>query len=424
MIDPKYLRNQIKWLAEILATRGFFLDADKISHLEDQRKALQMQTQHLQSERNSKSKRIGQAKAKGEDAAFLLEEMAALAHQLKTLENKLEEIQHTLEDIYVTIPNIPHESVPIGKNEEDNVEVRRWGNPTEFPFIPRDHVEIGEQLNLFDFAAASKLSGARFVVMYDAFARLHRALAQWMLDVHTLEHGYSEVYLPYLVKEECLYGTGQLPKAREDLFWIAEGDDLALIPTGEVPLTNLVRDSIIEREQLPIKWVTHTLCFRSEAGSYGKDTRGMIRQHQFEKLELVQIVKPSESYKALEQLTEHAENILKKLNLPYRVMALCTADLGFTSAKTYDLEVWMPGQNCYREISSCSNFEDFQARRLQARWRESAQEKPSLVHTINGSGLAVGRTLVAVIENYQDEKGKIRIPEVLWPYMKGIKSIG
>lgn len=424
MIDSKLLRNEIQRVANELSKRGFLLDVEKIDALEEERKSLQIRTQHLQNERNTKSKLIGQAKAKGEDTSQLLSEVGAFGTELKEIENKLESIQTQLQNIYLMIPNIPNDSVPVGKDEVDNLEVRHWGVIREMNFTPKDHVELGEHLKLLDFDAASKISGARFVVMHKDLARLHRALIQFMLDVHTKEHGYNEVYVPYLVKEESLFGTGQLPKFREDQFTISGESKLSLIPTAEVPLTNLVRDTILEAHDIPLKLVAHTPCFRSEAGSYGKDTRGMIRQHQFEKIELVQIVKPSDSYQQLEELTGHAEEILKKLVLPYRVMALCTGDLGFASAKTYDLEVWLPGQQKYREISSCSNFEDFQARRLQARWRSSAQEKPTLVHTLNGSGLAVGRTLVAVMENYQDEKGNIHIPEVLWKYMDGQKTIG
>jgi seryl-tRNA synthetase len=424
MLDPKLLRNEIHRVANALSRRGFLLDVAKIDQLEEQRKELQVKTQHLQNERNVQSKLIGQAKVTGEDVSLLLKEMSQVGAELKDVEHQLGAVQNQLRDIYLTIPNIPNEAVPIGDDEQDNLEVRRFGVPTEFSFVPKDHVELGENLKLLDFNAASKLSGARFVVMHDGLARLHRALIQLMLDIHTQEHGYHEVYVPYLVKQECLFGTGQLPNLKEDQFLVSGEANLSLIPTAEVPLTNLVRDTIIEHDQLPLKWVAHTPCFRREAGSYGKDTRGMIRQHQFEKIELVQVVKPEESYSTLEQLTGHAENILKRINLPYRVMALCTADLGFSAAKTYDLEVWMPGQNCYREISSCSNAEDFQARRLHARWRSSINEKPLLVHTLNGSGLAVGRTLIAIMENYQDAGGKIHIPEALWPYMNGVKVIG
>lgn len=424
MIDPKLLRNELERVAKELTRRGFTLEVSDINRLEEQRKQLQIKTQELQNERNTKSKLIGQAKSKGEDVSEILQEMNDFAAKLKEVEHQLEAIQHEIHNIYLTIPNLPHESVPEGVDGNDNVEVRRHKEQTHFSFQPKDHIELGESLKKLDFDLAAKLSGARFVVMFDDLARLHRALIQFMLDVHTTEHGYQEVYVPYLVKEESLYGTGQLPKFREDQFWVSGEHNLCLIPTAEVPLTNLVRDTIIENEELPIKWVAHTPCFRSEAGSYGKDTKGLIRQHQFEKVELVQIVQPEKSYDALEQLTHHAETILQKLDLPYRVMALCTADIGFSAAKTYDLEVWMPGQNTYREISSCSNFEDFQARRLQARWRSGKGEKPALVHTLNGSGLAVGRALIAIMENYQEENGKIRVPEVLQKYMDGRKVIG
>jgi seryl-tRNA synthetase len=424
MIDVKLLRHEIERIAQDLSKRGFDLNIAKINQLEEQRKQLQTKTQQLQSERNTKSKMIGRLLARGEDESLLLAETAKIGQQLKDTEIKLDTIQSELQEIYLMIPNLPHETVPVGDNEADNLEIRRWGTPRVFSFRPKDHVELGENLKLLDFEAASKLSGARFVVIHKALARLHRALIQFMLDVHTKEHGYQEIYVPYLVKQECLYGTGQLPKFRQDQFWTSGDHPLSLIPTAEVPLTNLVRDTISESENLPIKWVAHTPCFRSEAGSYGKDTRGMIRQHQFEKIEMVQIVHPEESYQRLEELTKDAETILKKLELPYRVVALCTGDLGFSASKTYDLEVWLPGQNCYREISSCSNFEDFQARRMHARWRASAKDKPGLVHTVNGSGLAVGRTLIAIMENYQDEHGRIRIPETLWGYMDHVKVIG
>jgi seryl-tRNA synthetase len=424
MIDSKLLRNELPRIAQELSKRGFILDVDTIARLEEERKELQVRTQQLQNERNTKSKLIGQAKAKKEDATDLLNEMHSFGAQLKDIEQQLDAIQEQLHNIYLTIPNLPHPSVPVGTSEADNVEVRRYGAPPEFSFKPKDHIELGENLKLLDFNAAAKLSGSRFVVMFNDLARLHRALIQFMLDTHTKEHGYQEAYVPYLVKEECLIGTGQLPKFREDQFWVSGESNLCLIPTAEVPLTNLVRDTIIEAEHLPIKWVAHTPCFRSEAGSYGKDTKGLIRQHQFEKVELVQIVKAEVSYETLEQLTKDAETILQKLELPYRVMALCTADIGFGAAKTYDLEVWMPGQNTYREISSCSNFEDFQARRLQARTRESQSDKPTLVHTLNGSALAVGRTLIAIMENYQDEQGRIRVPQVLLRYMDGQTLLG
>jgi seryl-tRNA synthetase len=424
MLDPKLLRNEIKWVAAELSKRGFKLEIERIDELEAKRKSLQVKTEQLQNQRNIKSKLIGQAKAKKEDIFPLLSEMSQISNQLKEIEDRLETVQNELHHFYLTLPNIPHASVPIGQDEKDNLEIRRLGNLPLFSFKPKDHVELGENLKLLDFNTASKLSGSRFVVMYGDLARLHRALIQFMLDVHTNEQGYQEVYVPYLVKEESLYGTGQLPKFREDQFWIAGESNLSLIPTAEVPLTNIVRDQIIDAADLPLKWVAHTPCFRSEAGSYGKDTRGMIRQHQFEKVELVQVVRPRDSYEALEQLTNHAETILQKLDLPYRVVALCTADLGFSAAKTYDLEVWLPSQHCYREVSSCSNFEAFQARRLQARFKFSQQDKPALVHTLNGSGLAVGRTLVALMENFQDEQGRIHIPKALLEYMGGQQIIG
>ncbi len=423
MLDPKLLREQLDEVAKRLAVRGVKLDTQAMNDLEEKRKKLQAQTQELQHFRNSRSKEIGQLKAKGEDATSLLNEMGELGEKLKLLEEQLQEVQNEWNSLAAMVPNLPHESVPVGKNENDNVEVRRWGTPKEFKFEPKDHVALGEQNNRMDFEAAAKLSGARFVVLRGPLAKLHRALARFMLDLHTQQHGYEEVYVPYLVKQESLYGTGQLPKFRDDQFHMAGSWQLSLIPTAEVSLTNLVRDMILENDHLPLKLTAHTPCFRSEAGSYGKDTRGMIRQHQFDKVELVHVVSPEYSYQALEELTGHAEKVLQLLGLPYRVMALCTADLGFSAAKTYDLEVWLPGQQCYREISSCSNCESFQARRMQARWRNPETKKPELVHTLNGSGLAVGRTLVAIMENYQDEEGKIHLPEALWDYMDGQKVI-
>lgn len=423
MLDVNLFRNHIENTAAILAKRGYQLDVTTITELENQRKKLQIQTQSLQNERNQLSKQIGIAKSKKEDASELLNHVNEVNNQLQKLESDLENLQKELNQILLAIPNLPHESVPEGKSEEQNVEIRQWGTPTILNFPPKDHVELGENLKLMNFEAAAKLSGARFVVLHTQLAKLHRALIQFMLDVHTKEHGYQELYVPYLVKKECLYGTGQLPKFRDDQFNIEGESELSLIPTAEVPVTNLVRETILESTQLPLKFVTHTPCFRSEAGSYGKDMRGMIRQHQFEKVELVQIVPPETSYQALEELTSHAETILKKLELPYRVVALCAGDMGFSSAKTYDLEVWLPSQNRYREISSCSNFENFQARRMQARWRHPHTQKVELVHTLNGSGLAIGRTLVAIMENYQDEKGNIRIPEVLISYMDGMQIL-
>lgn len=424
MLDPKLLRGELDTVASRLARRGYSLDANRLQELEEQRKQLQVETQNLQADRNSRSKSIGQAKASGEDIAPLLKEVAGLGEQLKQAETGLEVLHQELEKISLGMPNLPHDSVPDGKGEEDNEEVRKWGNPLERDFEPKDHVDLGAALNLLDFEAAAKVAGARFAVLRGPLARLQRALIQFMLDVQTAEHGYQEVYVPYLVNSDSLRGTGQLPKFEEDLFAVNGEQDLYLIPTAEVPVTNLVRDSIIEAEQLPLMMTAHTPCFRSEAGSYGKDTRGMIRQHQFEKVELVQIVRPEDSYDTLEQLTGHAEAILQKLELPYRVMNLCGGDIGFSAAKTYDLEVWLPGQQKYREISSCSNFESFQARRMQVRWRNPETGKPELTHTINGSGLAVGRTLVAIMENYQQKDGSIRIPDVLQSYLPGLTEIG
>lgn len=424
MLDPKLLRNEIEKTAAALAKRGFTLDVDRINQLESQRKTLEISTQELQHTRNSQSKLIGQAKAKGEDVAPLMQTVNDLSDKLKASEDSLKQLQQELNSIYWGIPNIPHESVPVGASEEENQEIRRWGEPASFDFIPKDHVELGEGLSQMDFARAGKISGARFVVLSNKLARLQRALAQFMLDLHTQQHGYQEMYVPYLVNEKSLFGTGQLPKFSEDLFHINNDEKkLSLIPTAEVPLTNLAADTIYENDQLPVKYVAHTPCFRSEAGSYGKDTRGMIRQHQFEKVEIVQIVHPEKSYQVLEELTGHAEKVLQLLGLPYRVVALCTGDLGFASAKTYDLEVWLPSQKMYREISSCSNFETFHARRMMARYRHPETQKTEYVHTLNGSGLAVGRTLVAIMENYQDNRGRIRVPKILQPYMSGIELI-
>ncbi len=423
MLDPKLLRHEIEKTAAALLTRGVTLDVDRITQLESQRKTLEIATQELQHTRNSQSKLIGQAKAKGEDIAPLMETVNELSDKLKASEENLKELQKELNSIYWNIPNIPHVSVPEGKSEEDNQEIRQWGKIPTFDFIPKDHVELGEGMSQMDFAKAGKISGARFVVLSNKLARMQRALAQLMLDLHTQQHGYVEMYVPYLVNKESLFGTGQLPKFSDDLFHIEGDQKLSLIPTAEVPLTNLAADTIYDNDQLPIKMVAQTPCFRSEAGSYGKDTRGMIRQHQFEKVELVQIVRPEESYQALEELTSQAEKVLQLLELPYRVVALCTGDLGFASAKTYDLEVWLPSQKMYREISSCSNFETFHARRMLARYRHPETQKTEYVHTINGSGLAVGRTLVAIMENYQDNRGRIRVPEILLPYMSGIELI-
>ncbi|RKZ91915.1 MAG: serine--tRNA ligase [Candidatus Parabeggiatoa sp. nov. 1] len=418
MLDPQLLRHHLDEIQEKLAHRGFIVDHDQLAELEAARKQCQTETQELQSERNHCSKAIGKAKAAGEDVSELLESVSELGDKLKAREAQLEAIQAHLNDLLMGLPNIPHESVPVGSNETDNVEVRRWGEPTAFEFTPKDHVDLGANLGLLDFETAAKITGSRFSLMRGALARLHRALIQFMLDLHTEEHGYIEVNVPYLVNANSLRGTGQLPKFVEDLFYISE-QGYYLIPTAEVPVTNIARDMIWEADNLPAKFVSHTPCFRSEAGNYGKDTRGMIRQHQFEKVELVQLVKPDDSYTALEELTAHAETVLQRLELPYRVVSLCTGDLGFAAAKTYDLEVWLSGQTKYREISSCSHFEAFQARRMKARWRSPDSKKPTLLHTLNGSGLAVGRTLVAIMENYQDEGGRIAIPQVLQGYMGG-----
>jgi len=422
MLDPKLLRSDLENTAARLALRGFRLDTKRLAELEEQRKAVQVRTQQLQNERNASSTSVGRVKAAGQDTAPLLAAAAGLGDRLKQAEAEFEEIQTRLNAELLMIPNLPHGSVPEGKDENDNTEVRRWGEPRKFNFPPRDHVDLGTALGLLDFETAAKITGARFSLMSGPLARMHRALIQFMLDVHTQEHGYVETYVPYIVNAISLRGTGQLPKLAADLFALKE-QEYYLIPTAEVPLTNIVRDMILEANSLPRKYVAHTPCFRSEAGSYGKDTRGMIRQHQFEKVELVQIARPQDSYQILEALTGHAEKVLQKLELPYRVVALCAGDLGFAAAKTYDLEVWLSGQQHYREISSCSNFEDFQARRLQARWRNPDTEKPELVHTLNGSGLAVGRTLVAVMENYQDQDGNIVIPAALRPYMAGMEII-
>ncbi len=424
MLDPRLLRNDLERTAERLARRGFRLDVEQVRRLEERRKAIQSRTQALQNERNTRSKAIGKAKAQGEDIAPLLAEVSDLGDQLKAAEAELGEVQAELEALLLAIPNLPHESVPEGTSEEENVEIRRWGEPRDFDFEPRDHVDVGEALGGLDFDTAARITGSRFVVMAGAVARMHRALIQFMLDLHTGEHGYTETYVPYIVNRDSLRGTGQLPKFEEDLFRLDVEQGYYLIPTAEVPVTNIVREAILDAGALPRKMVCHTPCFRSEAGSYGRDTRGMIRQHQFEKVEMVQIVRPEESYRALEELTGHAEEVLKRLELPYRVVALCGGDLGFSSAKTYDLEVWLPAQNCYREISSCSNFEDFQARRMKARWRNPDSGRPELVHTLNGSGLAVGRTLVAILENYQQADGSVVVPEALRPYMGGIERIG
>jgi len=423
MLDPKLLRNDLEWVAGQLSRRGFMLDTDSLQALEARRKDIQMQTQQLQAERNARSKGIGKAKAAGENIAPLLKEVEGLGSQLKQKEDELAGVQDELNSILLGIPNIPHESVPVGKGEEDNPEIRRWGEPPGFDFEPKDHVDLGEHLGQLDFETAAKLTGSRFSVMQGPLARLHRALIQFMLDTHTRDHGYREVYVPYMVNADSLRGTGQLPKFEDDLFKLAGDTGYYLIPTAEVPVTNLARDTIVEAESLPLCYTAHTPCFRSEAGSYGKDTRGMIRQHQFEKVEMVQLVRPEDSQAALEELTGHAEAILQQLELPYRVVDLCSGDIGFSAARTYDLEVWLPGQQKYREISSCSNFEAFQARRMQARWRNPETGKPELLHSVNGSGLAVGRTLVAVMENYQQADGSIGIPGVLQGYMGGMEKI-
>ncbi len=423
MIDPQLIRNDLDNVAQQLLKRGFKLDREQLIALEAARKRVQVETQALQSERNTRSKLIGKAKASGEDIAPLLAAVAELGDKLKAGEAQLAEIQSELNEILQGVPNIPHADVPEGRSEDDNVELRRWGKPTSFDFEPKDHVDLGVALGGMDFETASKLTGSRFTVMSGPIARLHRALIQFMLDLHTREHGYTETYVPYMVNADSLRGTGQLPKFSEDLFKLEGEQEYYLIPTAEVPVTNIVRDVIIDADDMPRKFVCHTPCFRSEAGSYGKDTRGLIRQHQFEKVELVQIVKPQESNAALESLTSNAEQVLQQLGLPYRVVILCGGDVGFSAAKTYDLEVWLPGQQQYREISSCSNFESFQARRMQARWRNPETNKPELVHTVNGSGLAVGRTLVALLENYQDAAGRVHIPAVLHPYMGGVTVI-
>ena len=434
MIDPNLLRNNLAEVAEKLKIkRGFTLDVANITQLEEQRKALQVKTEKLQAERNARSKAIGAAKARGEDIAPLLAEVDHMAAELEQGKVELDKVQNALNDIALNIPNIPADEVPLGKDDTENLEVSRWGEPRKFDFEVKDHVALGENLQGLDFASAVKLTGSRFVVMKGQIAKLHRAIAQFMLDLHTEQHGYTEAYVPYLVNHDTLYGTGQLPKFSEDLFHTKplEGQDpnevqrtYALIPTAEVPVTNLVRGDILEAENLPLKMTAHTPCFRSEAGSYGRDTRGLIRMHQFDKVELVQIVEPEKSMDALEELTGHAEKVLQLLGLPYRKVLLCTGDMGFGSCKTYDLEVWVPAQNTYREISSCSNMWDFQARRMQARCRSKGDKKTRLVHTLNGSGLAVGRTLVAVLENYQNADGSITVPEVLRPYMGGLEVIG
>lgn len=430
MLDPNMLRNELDAVAEKLARRGFKLDVEMLRQQEERRKVLQVETESLQAERNSRSKLIGAAKARGEDIEPLRLEVNELGEKLDAAKAELDKLQNEIRDLALSIPNLPDDSVPVGKDENDNLEVSRWGEPRQYDFEVRDHVSLGEMAGGLDFAAAVKLTGARFVVMKGQIARMHRALAQFMLDLHTEKHGYLETYVPYLVNHATLYGTGQLPKFGGDLFHTkpleeeSDSSNYALIPTAEVPVTNLVRDEILEEESLPLKMTAHTPCFRSEAGSYGRDTRGLIRMHQFDKVEMVQITRPEDSMAALEELTGHAEKVLQLLELPYRKVLLCTGDMGFGSSKTYDLEVWLPAQNTYREISSCSNMWDFQARRMQARCRNKTDRKTRLVHTLNGSGLAVGRTLVAVLENYQQADGRIQVPEVLRPYMGGLGFIG
>ena len=421
MLDVQLLRSDLQAVARRLADRGYAFPVAEFEMLEASRKAVQTETQELQARRNQLSKQVGQLKARKEDASHLMAEVNAQADRLKALELELEAVQVKLNEFLLDVPNVPHASVPAGKSADDNLEVRKVGAPRTFDFLVKDHVDVGEGLGQLDFATASKLAGARFSVMKGEVARLHRAITQFMLDLHTREHGYTEVYVPYMVTGECANGVSSLAKFKDDLFKI-DGRDLYLIPTAEYPVTNFVRDEIVALEKLPLKFVCHTPCFRSEAGSYGKDTRGMIRQHQFDKVELVQIVHPQRSYEVLEELTGHAEAILKKLELPYRTVTLCTGDIGFSATKTYDIEVWLPGQNAYREISSCSNFESFQARRMQARFRNE-KNKTELVHTLNGSGLAVGRTLVAILENYQRRDGAVDVPAVLRPYMGGADVI-
>ena len=421
MLDANVFRNDIELVVKALSSRGYVLEVDRLQALDKQRRTLQVEMQALQETRNAQSKAIGQAKGRGEDIQHLLAQVDDMGAKLKALEDQVVVIQEDLTQIYMTIPNLPHSSTPVGKGENENVELRRWGTPSEFDFEVKDHVALGEALEMLDFETAVKIAGSRFVVMKKELVALHRALAHFMIDTHVDEHGYEEIYVPFLVNHASFEGTSQFPKFKEDIFQI-DGQNLGLIPTSEVSVTNTVRDMIVPLEKLPIKYVCHSPCFRSEAGSYGRDTRGMIRQHQFEKVEMVQIVHPDNSYEALDEMTQHAEKILQKLELPYRVMSLCTGDMGFAAAKTNDLEVWLPGQNQYREISSCSNTEAFQARRMKARYR-SVAGKPEFLHTLNGSGLAVGRTLVAVLENYQNADGSISVPTVLQPYMKGLKTI-
>ncbi len=423
MLDPQLLRNNPEEVKTAMQRHGADLDLEVFNALETQRKDIQVKTQNLQNERNKRSKSIGMAKAKGEDIQPLLDSVSQLGDELKAAETELQGIQSKLQAIQLSLPNILADDVPLGKDEENNVELRKWGVIPQYDFDVKDHVDLGQSLAGIDFEAGAKIAGSRFVTLSGPLARLQRALTQFMLDMHVDQHGYKETYVPYLVNKDSLLGTGQLPKFEEDLFKISDDSPYYLIPTAEVPVTNLVRDEIIAADQMPLKFVAHTPCFRSEAGAYGRDVRGMIRQHQFEKVELVQVVKASDSEQAHEQLTQHAESILQALNLPYRLMLLCSGDTGFSATKTYDLEVWLPGQEAYREISSCSNFNDFQARRLKARWRNPETGKPELVHTINGSGLAVGRTLIAVMENYQQADGSIKVPDALQPYMGKVTSI-
>jgi len=420
MLDQKQLRTDIESVAKNLAKHGYQLDINKFNELEAQRKDLSVKTQDLQNERNTKSKSIGKAKASGEDITPLLAEVSTLGDDLDAAKKQLDDVQGQIHEMMMGMPNLLDDSVPEGKSEDDNIEVRKWGEPKALDFEAKDHVELGAPNDWLDFETAAKITGSRFVVMRGDMARLHRALIQFMLDLHTSDHGYEEVYVPFLVNRDSLKGTGQLPKFEEDLFALKGESEYYLIPTAEVPITNISRGEIIDAKDMPVKYTAHTPCFRSEAGSYGRDTRGMIRQHQFEKVEMVQLVKPDDSWDALEEITGHAETILQKLNLPYRVLTLCAGDTGFSSAKTYDLEVWLPGQQAYREISSISNFLDFQARRMSARWRNPETGKPELLHTLNGSGLAVGRTLVAVLENYQQADGSIKVPQALQSYMGGV----
>ena len=420
MLDPNRFRRELDETANALARRFFDLDVDAIRSLETDRRKHQMRLEGLRNERNMRSRAIGRAKARGEDVQPLLTDISRLGEELEAAERGLDEVRGRLDTMLLEVPNLPHPSVPVGRTEAENLEVRRWGAPPHLGFEPRDHVELGGEG--MDFETAARLSGSRFVTLFGPFARLHRALAQFMLDLHVREHGYTEVHTPYLVHPRTLQGTGQLPKFEQDLFGVT-GHDLHLIPTAEVPLTNIARERILEADELPMKLVAHTPCFRSEAGSHGRDTRGMLRQRQFDKVELVHVVRPADSYDALEELTGHAETVLRRLELPYRVMVLSTGDLGFAAAKTYDLEVWLPGQQRYREISSCSNCEDFQARRMKARWRVPAGKGTEPVHTLNGSGLAVGRALIAVLENFQDASGRIRVPDALRPFMDGMESL-